>query len=57
MKIELKGEELKIIITALAYMCGKDPSAEPIQLNSYDAPRYQYVLEHLLNTLTEEMKK
>lgn len=50
MKIELKVEEIKIILTALMVMCGRSRLGR-IQLTSYDSPRYHFVLEHMIEEL------
>lgn len=50
MKIELKVEEIKIILTALMVMCGRSHMGR-IHLTSYDSPRYHFVLEHMIEEL------
>ncbi len=51
MKIELKVEEIKIILTALMVMCGRPGNMGRVHLTSYDSPRYHFVLEHMIEEL------
>lgn len=51
MKIELKVEEIKIILTALIVMCGYPERLAFAQLTSYDLPRYRFVMEHMIEEL------